>query len=339
MRKLAKLFLRCQVFALLVFLGNSAVTAAGLTVSPANNYIQLNGGERQLLLYNLKNETTQDFEVTLDASSFAAGVNGEPQLQAELAFPYFSLAEASSETNIILPAGANRDFTVIVEPPFGVINQEYPLTLFFQLTPVNSETNKSTVITNLGTNLIVLVSESNLDKSRLSVKDFSWPKIVDSFLPAPIKVLIENQGGNAALLYGKIILQRRSGKVVTEREFYPDLVLAQSTRQARWKLPADAQGTISLSDQFDLPQFLFGSYQIKIELASLHPNSLEQTTTVMANFFALPYRLLLTVILVIVIVWLFKRKKPRLSRREADELFTQKMASIREQSEKFESKF
>ena len=338
MSKTLKFFCLGIILTLTLLSHSTGALAAGFTISPVNTYLQVDGGERQSLVYNLKNDTDQDYALTLAAKSFTAGVTGEPQFESSLDFPYFSLAEASKGGTVILAARTNQDFTVIVEPPYGVVEKEYPLTLFFQLTPTVVSEDKSTVVTNLGTNLIVLVGKSNIDHSQLTVKDFKWPIIVDSFFAQPIKMIIENQGDNGTLLYGKVTLQRRGGEIIAEKEFYPDLVLADSVRQARWKLPADAQGSTSLTDQFDLPQFLFGQYQLKIELASVYATTLAQTTLVTANFFAFPYRLLLILLVLGLIVWIWKRRQPRLNRRQADELFSQKMASMREQNDELESK-
>ena len=312
---------------LLLLLNSSLALATDLLVSPANSYIQVDGGEERWLDYELKNDSQQNLAISLDAVSFIPDEDyGQPILQPELLFPYFSLHESSSEAtlSVILPANSQKKVQIRVAPPLGIEKKEYPTTLFFVAEPeIKSESSNTQVSFRLGSNLIVQTDKSNLDKSQLTLEAPKLGGMVDSFVLPKQQVKIVNQGASGTLIQGQLRLRRKSGELVQSWDFYPDLVLGKSSRLARGKTEPDGNGNVSLITEFKLPKPLIGEYVLEGEVTSAFPGTTQTPTSFQLEFLALPYWLLLIVlgiIVLIVMMTVMSRKsaaKKNLQRRSA----------------------
>jgi hypothetical protein len=298
-------WVRTKILLILVFswglwLNANAVAAAAdeaiqVTVSPANAYVQIGGGEESFIEYTLENFSTHTLKVRLEAQSFQpAGEDGAPTLLGRLDFPSeLTLYQATAEPVLavtLLPRSQKKVF-VRVAPPLGVPTQEYPMTLFFVVAEATSVPAGQTEFDlNLGSNLIVLTDKSNLDQSALSVVAPSIPSLIDSFLGSPpIKIRVRNDGAAGTLINGSVQLKRLDGTVVESWDFYPDLVLGHQTRQARGKVVAEQGATTDLITDFVLPRPLFGQYQLTAQVVSGHPEATLETAAFEIDFLACPY--------------------------------------------------
>lgn len=330
-----------SLFGWLIFYGQpTAVEAATMQVTPINTYLTLSGGDTTFVPYQLINNSNQEVAVTISALSFQAGdLNGQPQLLDVLDFPYFSLYEATSAsaavTELIIPAQSGQNVFLKLEPPVGIAEREYPLTIFFNFVDPNSLTEDTQFQVQLGSNLIIAIGDPNLDLSQLSLTPTqSWPKVIDSFFAPSFVVQVENAGAYSTLITGEVTLSRPNGTVVKSWELYPDLILGYSTRLARGKAELDANGNPALITDFQLPFGLLGQYQLTVNLTSGHPAATEGITW-QVNFFAIPYYLIFTLVLV-VLIWLIWRAQRK--RRQTLPNLTEKIDTMKTQKETFTQK-
>lgn len=257
-------------FSLLIticFLSAVSVSAAkGISISPVNYYLKVAAGVPQILPYTLTNETTQDLRVSLVVKSFFPDEKGIPQLQTETDFPFLSLVEATMSGELILPAGTTKKMAVLIDTPLGIAEKEYPLAVLFVLQPKNVDTLTSQVKINLGSNLVILVGENNLDLSRLHIVEPQLPKVIDSWSLIKLRLQGKNLGQMGTLMTGKVVLRRKDGTIIKEEKIYPDLVLAQATREFRYKLMPDIQGKTVITSDWSWPGFLLGEYVLQVQL-------------------------------------------------------------------------
>lgn len=314
MRKILKTFIQLQFLVVSLFSFGVLVKSAGaasLEIAPINALVQLSGGEEKTLYYTLTNKTETDWLVSLQSKSFTVNQQGQPNFLAINQFPFLDLQSASEPASLLLPAQTSKDFLVVVQPPLGLAEKEYPLTLFFNLQAQNKEATKSDISLSLGSNLIVLLGESQVNNSWWHFAGFPLPKVIDSWWKKDIPLLIENRGPQSMLLQGKVSLLDKAGKNISEFSFYPDLILAQSMRQARLKQPTVVLDKINLSPLFGLPKFLLGEYRLSLELGSEQKEA-GAPVIIEQKFFAFPYILLITLIfgwlIILLIRSLYKNK-------------------------------
>ena len=313
-----------------------AVQAVDLTVSPAQNYIQIDGGEEQILDYILSNEDVDDLQVSLSAMSFATGdLDGKPILSARLDFPYLSLLSAGETVDTItLAAGSSQTVQVKVAPPLGTPVKEYPLVLLFEARVATPDDQVgSGVGMQVGSNLIVRLDHSNEDKSDLSIALVdNWHGLVDTFGRTSQQVLVRNRGSFGTLINGEVTL-RRGQQEVAHWDFYPDLVLGESERLARVSDGSiDGNGNISLSSSLDLPPFLLGHYTLEARVHSIKA-SRDMGSTVTVSFIALPYWLLtLLVVIAVLVIITAKVSRPKTKKQQLQK----RLAQMKRQKEFFE---
>ncbi len=314
---------------LIWFLNSNLIQATnGISVSPVNYYLKVAAGVPQILPYTLTNNTSQDLSVSLLVKSFTPDEKGIPQLQVETDFPFLSLPEATKTSEIILPAGVTRKVEVLIDTPLGVTEKEYPLAVLFVLKPKAVENDKSVVKMNLGSNLIVLVGENNEDLSRLQIVEPHLPKIIDSWQLIKLELKGKNFGQMGTLMTGEVILRRKDGTIVKKEQIYPDLVLAQATREFRYKLAADVQGKTVITNLWTWPGFLLGEYTLQINLGKQNWQT---------NFWVFPYWLLVALLVVTSVVIMLKvfynKKRPK-----AREQLKEKINLMKKQEKFFQNK-
>lgn len=332
--QMKKLFSQVLVTAT-AFLLVGQVSAAGVSVTPVNNYIVVGGGEEQVLTYTFKNQGPDEVWLDLEVESFASdGESGQPVLLGETEFPYVSLVtEASDESKIFLPGGSEKEVQVKVTPPLGVAEKEFPLTLFFVVGENNLSEEQTELNLRLGANLIVLTDKSNEDKSSLRAELINGQAFVDTLVPNSVQVKADNDGPMGTLIAGELVLRRRSGEEVTRWHFYSDLVLGESSRLIRGTTQ-DLETTRHplLSTDFTLPRGLLGEYELEARLRSHHPLAQDDIYVTTVRFWALPYRALAVVALVVVLIVLLSYFSKR---RKSQRQFQQRVSKMQRQKQYF----
>lgn len=315
-KKLKIRFYQLILAFLTIFCVHKPVGAVDLTVSPANNYVRVDGGEETLLDYTLINQENIDVQVSLAAQSFRPDdTDGRPILIEALDFPYVSLVvDGEAAESVIVPAGGERDVQVKVAPPLGMEVREYPLTLFFTvMQPGETVQSGSALGMQVGSNLIVSLDTSNEDKSNLSllVPDLSY--FVDTLMSQHLPVKVINHGPFGTLIHGNVSL-RLGEREVAHWDFYPDLVLGESSRLARVSDGSvDGNGKISLNQEVVLPRYLLGYYTLEVYVSSINETDGVGNWITM-RFLALPYWLILLVLVVVLILVVVKKVTAKKSR-------------------------
>ena len=196
--------------------------------------------------------------------------------------------------------------------PAGAKEQEYPLTiLFHQQSPIaNASSNldtsqaKTQVSGSIGSNLIVLVSDQDLDP-QLQVKSINSPWLVDTLGSMEFTPVLENQLVSAAVASGSASVSNWQGKKLATWQIFPDVVLGGSTRnaQAIIQLP----GNVPKPGKFKLKTKLWGPFTLTVNTTHLDSNdSLITDSSQTKLFFALPYKPILGLAGLIFIAWIIK---------------------------------
>ena len=159
---------------------------------------------------------------------------------------------------------------------------------------------------------VILSVQADLDnKGKLQINQIKLPKIVDSFSSIKFETIAKNEGRNGVAATGQIKLNHGwSGKELKKWYIYPDVVLANSTRQLRTLL----QDPDDLSPEDELifeettykPPFLIGPYEVTVDLSSANQtnNALHQRTQ---TIFALPLSVM-GLLLLGVVIYIFYSK-------------------------------
>lgn len=303
--------------------GAQTPPALDLSVSPPTTYLWIKPG--QTLTHTVTLEQKGRLPVTIIPSVVdfqADGTTGQPILNKNSTFKYLSLATPTGNTtttgtdansSFTLQPNQAKKLTFTLNIPADAREAEYPLTLLFTAQPTSEFTlsqTGSTVSGVVGSNLIVLISNTDRDRGELSVKEIQTPQWIDSFRSLSFKVLAENTGHNATTASGSAVITDWQGKQVAQFPIYPDMVLAGSTRLVRTSPTTDldlASGftppdltTIDpalLTSQFIFDQpFLIGPYTIAVYLTKFDQN-LASVTPVTTTVVALPYTLVILLIL------------------------------------------
>lgn len=307
-----------------------------LTVSPPVSYLLLKPGETNRHVVTLEQYGTIPLEMEVLVVDFQAdGRTGQPNL-GDLAnlsattFPHVRLEgsglmidSAGTGASFTLGVGERRTITLVFALPDTQVEREYPMSVLFTARPAGSVIQSgsgASVSALVGSNLIATVSRTERDRGRLQPKTIDAPTILDSLGRLNFTILAENTGLNATNASGSATITNWQGTEVARYDFYPDMILANSTRLLRTSTdgsdPLDPDIDPSLiSEVFGYEAaFLLGPYTIDIELA--HNGQLESagSTRVSARVVALPYSLVM-IPLIILLVWLAVQTMLNLQRR------------------------
>ncbi|MBP7875481.1 hypothetical protein KA012_00610 [Candidatus Woesebacteria bacterium] len=207
-----------------------------LSVSPGTAYLKMKPGSTTIHTVILRNKSAEKVTITPRVVDFEAdGTSGTPILQETSTFPYLANRDEVLSTITIDPdQQANVPF--VIHPPDNAPPQEYHLTILFDQESVG-ESIASALVPSVGSNLIVLVSDAD-PNAALKVVSLQRPIVVDSFRPLSFRPIAENLGQAAALASGSAVIRDWRGIIVADVPIYPDVVLAQTTRELRAAKPA-----------------------------------------------------------------------------------------------------
>ncbi|MDQ5950826.1 MAG: hypothetical protein QG639_102, partial [Patescibacteria group bacterium] len=203
------------------------VTPFDLSVSPPTAYLKINPGNNAVHTITAKNNGTETLTVTPKLVSFSAdGETGQPRLTNISDFPYLDQERTAFETLELQP-GATAQLTLHVAVPATAENREYPLTVLFES---NASSNKgSTTVTPIsgiaGSNIIVLISDTDALENVLSIESFGGPRVIDSFGRLEFSPVVKNNSYAAALASGSATLSNWRGKEITSYQLAPAVVL------------------------------------------------------------------------------------------------------------------
>ena len=325
---------RLYVFAIsLVLLATSVVSSTHaqtapleLNLNPPVAYLHLKPGQTQTHTLTLEHRGTVPVTATVTIVDFKPdGDTGQPVLTDGLTFPHITLVNPQEKIGQPFPLvpGKGKKLQFSLAAPVDAVEREYPLSIMITATPdpqysvVQTGSQVSGVIVS---NLIVLISDSTRLPRQLSIDSIQVPKLVDSFRPLEFTVKLKNNGLFTAAASGSARLKNWQGTVIREWQIYPDMILGQSTRQARvltgvvsptpppQDTPDEAE-TLAEVDSFQHRSFLLGPYTIETELT----NNAESGEIKTVGFIAAPFSFVFLITLGSILLWLgkhFARKKP-----------------------------
>lgn len=286
-----------------LFLAQSAAqtneTALDLSITPPTTYFNIKPGETKQHTILIKNTGSADLLIQLSLSDFHSdNTTGFPTLSGSSSFAFLKIRDEKInwKTDFLLKQGAEKKIIFDLAIPETASNGEFPLTILVSGSKLGAQIAGQSPITGMvGTNLIVLIASSDQDQSQLNLQSLTTPRIIDSLQTIKFTAKFVNSGKHAAPIQGRARITNLFGSEVKRYLLYPDMVLANSSRQARFVDTTDTQITdvASLAEQTDiLPTdqptysslFLLGPYTIQIE----HPQGMVTQTVV-----ALPISLLL----------------------------------------------
>lgn len=282
-----------------------------LSVYPATGFVTVKPGSEVIHTIVLRNKSTRAITVKPRLVDFAAdGSTGTPVLQDSSMFPYLVNSE-SVLTPVTIAPTEQASIPFVIKPPETAPLKEYHLTVLFENQPSSTSTDASALVPTVGSNVVVLVS-GEPPNSFLKILSLQRSKFIDSFRPLTFVPLGENQGSAATIASGSAVIKNWRGRTVATFPLYPDVVLAQSTREIRAAQPAapilpdDPAAAIATQLEpipfFYRQPFLFGPYVVEFNLMKTND---EGTTTSVQSFtlFALPFSAFLVILVTALIVF------------------------------------
>jgi hypothetical protein len=177
--------------------------------------------------------------------------------------------------------------------PEDAAEKEYPLTILFQNTPLqsNNDSSQSQLVGAIGSNVIVLISKDDQLAELINIDSIGLPFFVDSFKKVEIIPKIKNNHFAATSMAGSVVVKNMLDTEVAQFRIFPDTILGYSSRNAR-ALRGDFEPDIepeALPFAFK-PTFLLGLYRIEVTFTA--PYTSETPDQIIAydtfTFFAFP---------------------------------------------------
>jgi hypothetical protein len=229
----------------------------------------------------VKNHGKDPLEISVNITDFKAdGKTGQPVLQPGKIFNRTANPDLQFGESFVLQPGRNQSINLQIDVSEVASEKEYPLAIMVNARNLGSSENNndnqdasySQVAGTVVSNLIVYIGDNESNQGKLSIADLNMPRFIDSFAGIRFNILAENSGSTAALIQGSATIENVFKQTIVEYIFYPDFVLANSTRMVRGtKLNPDmldAEGLLNpekvdtIYTQFHYkPPFMIGLYK------------------------------------------------------------------------------
>lgn len=287
-----------------------------VTVTPEVQYMRIKPGSKIRHTITLENKGTTPITVTPSIHDFEAdGTSGKPVLKKSTTFPYLDVEDIENST-LTIPPQKHAQLGLLFSVPEDATEKEYPLTILFQSTPLQSsaDTSGSQLVGAIGSNVIVLISKDDQLSELINIDSIGLPFFIDSFKKVEITPKVKNNHFAATSMAGTVVVKNMLDTEVAQFSIFPDTVLGYSSRNLR-ALRNEFQPDLepeALPFAFK-PKFLLGLYTVEITITA--PYTSENPEQIIAydtfNFFAFP---ILPIIVVMVstttaIFYFFYRKR------------------------------
>lgn len=281
-----------------------------LGVSPATAFLKIQQGGTTSHTVTLENTSTHSIRVTPKIVDFTSdNTTGNPILAESTTFSYLDENQDPSQFDTVLlkpkeKAALKLSFAVPTNAPA----KEYPLTILFEsapetpTTPIGAGAGIKTVI---GSNLIVLISDSDELPTLLSITSLNTPTFIDSFSGISFAPSAHNDSFAASVASGSATITNWRGKLVASAGIAPAVVLGNSSRILQPISAIEGQNKF-----IHKPAFLFGLYTITVSLETGTSSNSEITTHV-KRIIALPFAgiaIIFSIIVMILFIFYKKRK-------------------------------
>lgn len=289
-----------------------AQNAFDVTVSPPTAYLQIKPGSKASHQIKLTNNTSGAVTVVPRIfDSKPLGETGYPQLQTTFTFPYLENQSASLEPLTINPGETVSYVLNFIVPP-AAATKEYPLTVLFskvieQDSLSKNNTTRSQLYGAVGSNIVVLVSDSTNVPNQLKIVEIQQSVFQDSLKRLQFEPKLLNQGVQAVAASGSATITNMFGKVVYQADLYPDILLGGQQRPARAFQPGTTdEPPKPIAFSYD-PPFLLGRYTIAVSLTDQAGDLLNSSSTTLV---ALPYSIIGAIVIAL-LTWFIARASKR----------------------------
>lgn len=255
-----------------------------LTIFPPTAYLMVKPGTSLTHRVILKYEGKIRVKILPELVDFITdGLTGTPILQKPSQLKYIQLQNPDKQlgTPFLLEPGTQVELVIKVDPPLHAKRGEQPLSLVLTAVPdttVIFDGGSAQASAAIASNIILSVQDDFDNQGELQIEKIKLPKVVDSFSSIKFETLVKNVGRNGVAATGQIRLHHGwSGKELKHWYVYPDVVLANSTRQLRALFldPAELnpKDEVVFEELSYKPPFLIGPYEVTVELSSANqPN-------------------------------------------------------------------
>lgn len=219
-----------------------------LSISPPVSYLQVKPGTNYTHRVNLQQNGSLPLKINYRLVDFRPdGQTGRPVLQDKSSFHYLKIIAPTTQADLepnsfILNAGQNLSVILDLNIPSQALEKEYPLSLLFTaqaLNPASDQGSRPIVSAAIASNVIILVKDGPTS-GQIKISDIKTPLWIDSFSQnLPITVIGENPTLFAASASGQVKIANMRGQTIAKFEIYPDIILGNSQRALRRKLPDD----------------------------------------------------------------------------------------------------
>lgn len=270
----------------IAFMQPTAVYGQSISLSiwPPLLEVMIQPGRNVAHVYKLTNNSDRPLQITPNIYSFKQqGERGEIKINlAKGGSNFFSFGSGEQlGTPFNLPIGQTKELILKISIPPKTAEHDHYYTLLFATAAVSDESGPSSAssVTQIGSNILLTVSQNGKPNLLARIIEFSAAKIIDSFSPADFKVRLENWGQTFFKPFGKIyitgILKQKD-----EIELLPQNILGESVRQL---------DTPQLK-----PKLPLGPFKAKLEFsAGESTSSAFSQLSAETVFWYLPYKLLL----------------------------------------------
>jgi len=234
----------CAYLFICLFPKKAFAQSLSLSIWPPLLEVMIQPSKTVTQVYKLTNNSDQSLQITPQIYSFRPqGETGEINIKSNL--KTLRASQQSSNPNFFsfssgeqfgkpftIPIGETKELTLQITIPKNTSEADYYNTLLFGTALAadeNSPSNSSSV-TQIGTNILLTVSQTGKPDRLARIAEFSAPKIIDCLSPIHFTVRLENWGKTLWKPFGKIkitgILKQKN-----EIALLPQNVLAQSVRK------------------------------------------------------------------------------------------------------------
>jgi len=279
-----------------------------LSLWPPLLEVMIQPGKSITQVYKLTNNSDHDLKITPQIFPFEPiGESGQIRIQplsptnSKLPTGFFSFDSGEKLGQPFnLPVGQTKEMVLKLALPRENPEKDYYYTLLFSTAeePLKTENRHdrggSGSITQIGTNILITVSQLGKPVLLGKIVSFTAPPIIDSFSTVPFEVVLENWGKTLWKPFGQIVT---TGIFKQEKEIrlLEQNVLSNSSRR------------------LDIPQFRpklpLGPFLATLEF-SLNEDGPKLFTEL--AFWYLPYKLVLVVLFLLTVIFSSKRLKKAL---------------------------
>lgn len=276
-----------------------------LEVTPAVEFVSIIPGGKLQHTITIRQNGTTPLSVTPSIVDFSAdGETGNPVLSNSTQVDFISIVNKDVDfgKSFNLTSNQSKQIVFNINPNGDQIESEFPLTILFSAQAQSENQHGSGALSSavIGANLILHVSSNLENTGKLEVENIRSSKIFDSFRPLHFQVLIKNTGDNSTAINGFVKVYNWQGQQILEKEFVPDLILANSTRLARFSLSQkeDTQEPdySQLSSEFSYSSpFLIGPFTIEVVLND-PVNKIDESFVLKTHVLAFPISIVLIIL-------------------------------------------